>query len=153
MTFYNVFLIASLGAPRNHHALFVETNGESGGGVIFQVTGNIQGGMRFEEKTCTTKPEDSHTFIERSALGWVDIQNLERMRDICAKNPPRKKQFHGPKRIYPGEPLRRCQEWTAETIVFWSTRECSLDHAKVVVKMSTDVDHRIIGDSTGRVPE
>jgi hypothetical protein len=30
--------------------------------------------------------------------------------------PLQKKQFEGPRRLYPGEPIRRCQEWTKEAV-------------------------------------
>ncbi|KAL8296019.1 hypothetical protein RB600_001486 [Gaeumannomyces tritici] len=112
---YNVFLVEYLGAPRNHHALFVETDPESGAGLLLHVTGNIQDGMTFEERE-TKKPEESNTFSGKKSLGWVAIADLDRMRDICASNPPPKKQFDRAKRLYPNEPLRRCQEWTAETV-------------------------------------
>jgi hypothetical protein len=36
--------------------------------------------------------------------------------EICRSIPPPKKQFNGPKRLYPKEPLRRCQEWIDEAV-------------------------------------
>lgn len=104
-----------MGAPRNHHALFVETDPVSGGGILLNVTGNIQNGMQFEERS-TNKPEESVGFVDQSPLGWVAAGDFDRMRSICERNHPPKKQFNGPKRLYPKEPLRRCQEWTNETI-------------------------------------
>ncbi|PMD40206.1 hypothetical protein L207DRAFT_335439 [Hyaloscypha variabilis F] len=112
---YQVFLVESLGAPRNHHAIFVETNVTDGSGYVFQVTGNIQTGMDYEvEQRC--KPEESHTFMSKSSLGWVDAEGYGRINEICSSIPPPKKQFDGPKKIYPSEPLRRCQEWTQEAV-------------------------------------
>jgi len=39
---YNVFLVSYIGAPRNHHALFVETDTDSGGGALLHLKGAIQ---------------------------------------------------------------------------------------------------------------
>ena len=113
---HEVYLVESQGAPRNHHALFVETP-ESGAksGHIFQVTGNIQQGMTFERKTAE-EPELSLTFISKSHLGSVRTVDFSRISEVCRNIPPPKKQFDGPKRLYPTEPLRRCQEWTSEAI-------------------------------------
>jgi hypothetical protein len=61
---YQVFLVESLGAPRNHHALFVETNVTDGSGYVFQVKGDIQRGMDYEAKQ-GCKPEESHTFVSK----------------------------------------------------------------------------------------
>ena len=111
---YNVYKVAYLGAPRNHHALFIETNVD-GSGTIVHVTGDIQNGMRFEQKA-TRRPEDSASFVEKTFLGWVLVENYGYIEDTCRNIPPPKKQFNGPKRLYPKEPLRRCQEWTNEAV-------------------------------------
>ncbi|KAF5127158.1 hypothetical protein E5D57_008086 [Metarhizium anisopliae] len=71
--------------------------------------------MEFEEKS-TNNPETSANFVEISPLGWVAAGDLDRMRHICMSIPPPKKQFNSWKRLYPKEPLRRCQEWTNEAI-------------------------------------
>ncbi|KAM3526954.1 hypothetical protein MY4038_006570 [Beauveria bassiana] len=111
---YNVYLVAYLGAPRNHHAIFVET-GLDGSGLVFHVTGNIQSGMELESNN-GRRPENSASFVEKTYLGWVSADNLRHIGETCSTIPPPKKQFEGPKRLYPKEPLRRCQEWTNETI-------------------------------------
>lgn len=112
---YCIYKVASLGAPRNHNAIFVETDA-SGGGVVFHVTGDIQNGMRFETKAAK-RPEDSVTFVDKTLLGWVTAGNFQYIEGVCRGVPPPLKQFDGPKRLYPKEPLRRCQEWTNETIL------------------------------------
>ncbi|EQL36716.1 hypothetical protein BDFG_01686 [Blastomyces dermatitidis ATCC 26199] len=91
---YAVYRVANLGAPRNHHTIFVETS-EDGPetGCLFHVKGDIQNGMSFEDKTIR-KPD-----------ALISLNML-----------PPKKQFHGPKILYPDEPLRWCQEWTAKVI-------------------------------------
>lgn len=111
---YYVYRVAYLGAPRNHHAIFVETS-DDGSGVIIHVTGDIQNGMKFEQKA-GRRPEESASFVEKSLLGSVIIDNYYYIEEICRNIPPPKKQFNGPKRLYPKEPLRRCQEWTNEAI-------------------------------------
>ncbi|KAJ3474162.1 hypothetical protein NLG97_g9962 [Lecanicillium saksenae] len=111
---YNVFLSVSLGAPRDHHSIFIE-HGKDGYGTVVQVTGNIQTGMTFEVKT-NNRPESLPEFFNKEPLGWVSSEDLNRVRRVCAAIPPPKKQFEGPKRLYPAEPLRRCQEWTKEAI-------------------------------------
>lgn len=112
---YQMFLVESVGAPRNHQAIFVETDPIAGVGDIFHVHGNIQDGMAYEHE-CGRKPEESATFIGKSPLGWVDAAHFGRIGEICGSIPPPKKQFNGPKRLYPTEPLRRCQEWTQEAV-------------------------------------
>ncbi|KAI1129231.1 hypothetical protein F5Y10DRAFT_264392 [Nemania abortiva] len=108
-----VFLVESVGAPRNHHALFVRSNGNDG--HLFQVTGNIQEGMIYESKE-TPAPQLSAEYYGMQQIGWVSSSSLERLDAICRSNPPPEKQFDGPRRTDPRKPLRRCQEWTAETI-------------------------------------
>lgn len=110
-----VYLVATIGAPRNHHALFVETDSVTGRGVVFQVTGNIQNGMQFETENRQC-PEQSIGFVKKSHLGHVAADSLHLVEDTCRANPAPKRQFDGPKRLYPDEPLRRCQEWTKETV-------------------------------------
>lgn len=113
--FHNVYRVADLGAPRDHHALFIETDPETGGGVIMQVTGNIQNGMTFEEKSAQ-RPEISPGFVGKTHLGTVSASKRGLVGEVCRSIPAPKKQFHGPRRIYPDEPLRRCQEWTKEAV-------------------------------------
>lgn len=115
MSYYSVYLVAYLGAPRDHHAIFVETDAETGAGIIIHVKGDIQRGMTFESKR-GNRPEDSNSFVEKTFLGLVSVNNYHHIEEICRTIPPPKKQFDGPRRLYPREPLRRCQEWTNEAI-------------------------------------
>jgi hypothetical protein len=114
MATIKVFLVESLGAPRNHHAIYVEFGPESW--RIFNVTGNIQDGMDFEVRDLSHRVEDDPVFISKTEIGKVSRDKLDHLRQICEANPPPEKQFDGPKRLYKNQPLRRCQEWTAETI-------------------------------------
>ncbi|KAF3900220.1 hypothetical protein GY631_0170 [Trichophyton interdigitale] len=113
---YAVYRVASAGLPRDHHAIFVETseNGEKTG-HLFQVTGNVQIGMSFEQRP-EGQPEASSSFVDKQEIGTVTHANYHRIQAVCEGIPPPRKQFEGSKRLYPKEPVRRCQEWTAEAI-------------------------------------
>ena len=111
-----LYLVESLGTPRNHQALFVLLDSEKSLGQLFHVTGNIQEGMVFESKQTYELPEKSVEYIRQDLLGQVLSSDVEKVVEICKSNPPPAKQFDGPRRIDPKIPLRRCQEWTAETI-------------------------------------
>jgi hypothetical protein len=114
---YNVYLVDYMGMTRNHHGIFVETH-ESGDrtGYLYQVTGNIQTGMIHEHKKAK-QPEMSNSFGGlKQLIGTVTPENYVHIRSVVNSVPPPKKQFNGPKKIYPNEPLRRCQEWTQEAI-------------------------------------
>lgn len=112
---YNVYLISSLGAPRNHHSIFVETDPVTSSGHIFQVVGNIQTGMSFGHRP-EKGPEYWIDFVSKQLIGTVSHVNFPRIQPVVESVEPPRKQFDGPKRLYPTEPLRRCQEWTAEAI-------------------------------------
>ncbi|TIA27791.1 hypothetical protein D6C78_11010 [Aureobasidium pullulans] len=96
---YKVYRISYAGAPRDHHAIFVESKPDQSG-QIFQVAGDIQSGMRYESKPAK-KPEDSATFQAKLFLGSVSIAEYDRIDVECRKVPPPAKQFNGPKRINP----------------------------------------------------
>ena len=112
-----LYLIESLGLPRNHHALFVQLS-DRGNGHQFQVKGSINEGMTYESKPIDS-PEDDAAYISKTQLGWVSTGTGEmcsRIDQICRSIPPPAKQFDGAKRIWPSQRLRRCQEWTLEVI-------------------------------------
>ncbi|KKZ63732.1 hypothetical protein EMCG_01966 [[Emmonsia] crescens] len=71
--------------------------------------------MTFEDKPCK-KPEESASFQSKDFVGKVSAVNFSRIKGICETIPAPKKQFEGPRRLYPQEPIRRCQEWTTEVI-------------------------------------
>ncbi|KAG5290953.1 hypothetical protein I7I50_00866 [Histoplasma capsulatum G186AR] len=111
---FEVYRVAYAGLPRDHHAIFVVTNDDQSG-HLFQVTGNIQNGMTFEDKP-GKKPEESASFQSKVFVGKVSAANFSRVKAICEDIPAPKKQFEGPRRLYPEEPIRRCQEWTTEAL-------------------------------------
>ncbi|KAF1956560.1 hypothetical protein CC80DRAFT_593303 [Byssothecium circinans] len=109
-----VFLIAEPGLPRNHQAIFISTSPD-GSGTLFQVTGNIQDGMVFGHRE-SKAPEESPTFISKEHIGTILKTDFDRVQTVVEEVEPPKKQFDKGKRLYPREPLRRCQEWTAEAV-------------------------------------
>ncbi|KAL2835594.1 hypothetical protein BJY01DRAFT_252506 [Aspergillus pseudoustus] len=111
---YEVYRVVSAGMPRDHHSIFVETS-DDGSGYIFQVVGNIQNGMEYDDKPAE-RPDESATFQGKVYIGKVSVANYPRIKAICTAIPAPKKQFEGPHCLFPGEPLRRCQEWTKEAI-------------------------------------
>lgn len=111
---YNVYRISSIGAPRDHHALFVE-NVREGEGLLLHVTGNIQDGMVFQARP-GERPETSPEYSGKEYLGWVSADSWHRVEEVCLTIPPPAKQFQGEKRLDPRAPLRRCQEWIQEVI-------------------------------------
>jgi hypothetical protein len=111
---YNVYLVAYQGLPRNHHAIFFETENDKSG-FIYQVSGNIREGMQHDHKKAK-RPQDSVTFVSKTYLGITSHADYASVGKICNTIEPPKKQFIGGKRLYPNEPIRRCQEWTKEAI-------------------------------------
>lgn len=110
----DVYQVIFVGLPRNHHAVFVETQ-EDESGMLYQVTGNVQEGMNFAFER-SNKPAKSATFDSNSLMGKLAREDLDRFEEVCRGVPPPKKQFDRAHRLSPQEPLRRCQEWTTEAI-------------------------------------
>ena len=52
----------------------------------------------------------------KKTLGIITTDNYSRIFAACEAVAPPKKQFDGPRHLYPAEPLRRCQEWTREAV-------------------------------------
>lgn len=71
--------------------------------------------MVFEEKDLKF-PDFSYSYENMMLLGAVDKADIDQFRQVCLSIPPPKKQFEGPKRLYPKEALRHCQQWVAEAI-------------------------------------
>lgn len=120
---YEVYLGVYEGAPRDHHAIWIRTEDplalpESAiapAGMRVQVTGNIQTGMTFEVKS-DVDPTVCLDGKAKHKIGKIESCDLERLIQTCQTLPPPAKQYDGPKRINPGIPLYRCQEWTAEAV-------------------------------------
>lgn len=115
MSLYTVFRIQEYGEPRNHHALWVQT--AEARGVAFHVIGPVNNGaMQYETKPTYIHPSKSMTFVSMQALGRVASHDLPRMDELCRGNGAPIMQMRDGERLYPDVPLRRCQEWTAETV-------------------------------------
>ncbi|CZR39293.1 uncharacterized protein FPRO_05514 [Fusarium proliferatum ET1] len=115
MSYLSVYLVEYTGGQRNHHAIFVK-NAQNEAGTLIHVTGDIQRGCTLEIRQTSKSPRLSATFETWSQIGVIAANDMPRVQAICEANPPPEKQFNGPKRINPRKPLRRCQEWTRETI-------------------------------------
>lgn len=102
---YQVYLTIETDIPLDHHALFVETH-EAG----------AQTGHVYNEQETTEEPEKSPVFADKKLIGTVSHADYPRFLAVCQTIPVPKKQFDGAKRLYPKEPLRRCQEWAKEAI-------------------------------------
>jgi hypothetical protein len=111
---YKVYQVSSLGTSLDHQALFVETNTD-GSGHVYQVVGDIQNGMSYGHRI-STRPEEEVIHIGKQYVGTVSIADFTRVEFVVNTVPRPKKQFDGPKRVNPQEPLRRCGEWTKEAI-------------------------------------
>ncbi|CAJ2512769.1 Uu.00g008880.m01.CDS01 [Anthostomella pinea] len=112
---YKLYLAVSFGmGPQDHHSILIETDevGAIGNAHIYQVKGNIQAGMTYDHRPA--REDDIN--LGQTLLGLVSAFNFERVDQICREIPVPKKQFNGHKRLYPREPLRRCQEWTKEAL-------------------------------------
>ena len=111
------YLVSSIGAPRDHQALFLLIDQAKGEGRLWHVTGNIQEGMKFESRDPEI-PSSNPEFVGKEQIGWVyDTQeDICKIDEICQGNPPPEKQFDGPRRLDKTKKLRRCQEWVAETV-------------------------------------
>jgi hypothetical protein len=104
----------SFGAPRDHIALFIETNPHDHTGYIVQATGTIAQVMSFRHKE--VKLEDLTSALSKTCIGTVARADCPRVQAGVDKNLPPAKQFNGAKRIDPSKSLRRCGEWKERAI-------------------------------------
>lgn len=115
-TTYPVYLLSEIGAPRDHHSLFVLTSPSTQTGFKYQVSGNIQIGMFFNHKT--SSPSQDIEVLSQELIGQVskEIYDSGRWRELIESVEAPGKQFDGPKRLVRIGEVRRCQEWTREVI-------------------------------------
>ncbi|KAK4235102.1 hypothetical protein C8A03DRAFT_18100 [Achaetomium macrosporum] len=113
---YNVYLAESLGGGKSdHHAILVERDVPAKTGeprFLYQVKGSIAQGMTYEFRGA----REDDFMLGKTLLGSVDADNFNCIDRICSSVPPPKKQFHGPKRLYPREKLYKCQAWTRDAL-------------------------------------
>ncbi|KAI0108712.1 hypothetical protein GGR51DRAFT_559025 [Nemania sp. FL0031] len=147
---FAIFLIEyDLGDTRNHHAIFVRSDGQAG--YIFHVKGNIHDGMIYEMKKIRP-PHTYRTFVGKHQIGWVSSFNMGRLDSICRSNPPPEKQYHGNRRLNPRRPLRRCQEWTAETIGRLEEQGVLIDLGTLAVHSNSGGDPKLLVGKSWRQP-
>jgi len=79
---------------------------------LYQVKGSIAQGMTYEFREA--RPEDS--YLGKTLLGTVDADDFNCIDRVCLSTPAPKKQFNGPKRLYPREKLYKCQAWTRDVL-------------------------------------
>ncbi|KAL2126617.1 hypothetical protein VTI74DRAFT_529 [Chaetomium olivicolor] len=114
---YNVYLAESLGGGwPDHHAILVEAaNADSNVNklrFLYQVKGSIAQGMTYEFREAR---EDDY-MLGKTLVGAVDADDFNCIGRICSALSPPKKQFDGPKRLYPKERLYKCQAWTRDAL-------------------------------------
>lgn len=137
-----VYLVEYLGLPRNHHALFIRLDEDTEEGELYHVAGNVQKGMHFEHKVAK-KPQDSGSYVGHHYLGFISSSDRQFFKQICQSNPPPAKQFNGSKKINPRQPLRRCQEWTAETIAMLQSHGVLVSEGSVVNTAQPGSSHSV----------
>lgn len=120
---YQVYLAESLGGGNSdHHALLVElclpcNLGETKSSdqpirFLYQVKGSIAQGMTYEFR----EAREEDFCLGKTLLGMVDADDFNCIDRVCSSLPPPKKQFHGPKRLFPREKLYKCQAWTRDAL-------------------------------------
>ncbi|KAH8907471.1 hypothetical protein BR93DRAFT_967375 [Coniochaeta sp. PMI_546] len=114
LTHYPVYLTTYWSPRDDHHAIYVDTNTESGG-YLFHVEGSLQTGMAFvAKKAC-------HPFISATGepvrhIGWVSHHKFVDIGRVCETVPPPCKQYELSKRLVPRHAIRHCQHWAGEAI-------------------------------------
>lgn len=109
-----VFTTESIGAQRNHIAIYIETNPSEDRGWLHHVTGTILNGMDYTPRQ-TPNPEvlPEHVPDSKKQIGTIEEEDLGRFREECclAVLPPRAQVTLKGTRLYPDTPLYRCIEW------------------------------------------
>ncbi len=114
---YVVYKVYFDGAPHNHVALFVETNGHGRGGILYHVRGAIEvHGMYFARTPCDRPSHQFHSFLRQEPVGVVREENMDMLEYSCESVPPPQRQYdcNGP--IEPRRPRRRCSHWLDELL-------------------------------------
>ncbi|KAI1839152.1 hypothetical protein DTO013E5_568 [Penicillium roqueforti] len=87
-----VFTTESIGAQRNHIAIYIETDPSEDRGWLHHVTGTILNGMDYTPRP-TPNPEvlPEHVPDSKKEIGTIEEADLERFREECclAVPPPR----------------------------------------------------------------
>lgn len=109
-----VFTTESIGATRNHIAIYIETNPAEDAGWLHHVTGTILNGMDYTPReTCNPVQLPEHVPDSMKQVATIAEEDLERFREECcmAVLPPRAQVTLRGARLYPDTPLYRCRDW------------------------------------------
>jgi hypothetical protein len=109
-----VFTTESIGAQRNHIAIYIETEPSENRGWLHHVTGTILNGMDYTPRQ-TPSPEMLAEYVpdSKKLIATIEEGDLERFREECcmAVLPPRAQVTLKGTRLYPDTPLYRCGDW------------------------------------------
>ncbi|CAG7922317.1 unnamed protein product [Penicillium olsonii] len=109
-----VYTTESIGAPRNHIAIYIETAPDEDAGWLYHVTGTILNGMDYTPRE-TPNPAHLPEYVPSSMkqLATIEEDNLDKfVKEVClAVPPPRAQVTLRGARLYPGTPLYRCGDW------------------------------------------
>ncbi|KAF2215095.1 hypothetical protein CERZMDRAFT_82168 [Cercospora zeae-maydis SCOH1-5] len=113
---YNVYTIERLDLSSPKHAvIFVETEKDAGG-LIFEVTGSILHGTKYE-KTASGRPDKSASFVPGSQrlIGSLEKSKLAAFESACAAVPVPGAQVQVNSTSTDHlKPIQRCGEWVEE---------------------------------------
>lgn len=111
---FKVYTTESIGAPRNHIAIYIETAPSEDAGALHHVTGTILNGMDYTPRP-TPNPEHlpEHMPSSMKLIATIEEEDLEKFREeVClAVPPPRAQVTLRGARLYPDTPLYRCRDW------------------------------------------
>jgi hypothetical protein len=109
-----VFTTESIGATRNHIAIYIETAPAEDEGWLHHVTGTILNGMEYTPRP-TPNPVQlpEHVPSSMMQIAIIEDEDLDKFREECclAVPPPRAQVTLNGTRLYPGTPLYRCGDW------------------------------------------
>ena len=121
---YNVYKAKYWVNPtRNHHTIFIEVPG-SDYGVIIQVYGEVQQGMKYDIQK-EVKPENGTNYLGKELVGKLPGARLMKFLEVCESVPPPYKQLDDMcVKIYPERPFYRSAEWIEDVIRKLKERGC-----------------------------
>ncbi|KAJ5120853.1 uncharacterized protein N7515_010241 [Penicillium bovifimosum] len=109
-----VYTTESIGAQRNHIAIYIETEPSENRGWLHHVTGTILNGMDYTPRQ-TPDPEMLAEYVpdSKKLIATIEESDLDRFREECcmAVLPPRAQVTLKGTRLYPDTPLYRCGDW------------------------------------------
>ncbi|KAJ5873811.1 uncharacterized protein N7529_002241 [Penicillium soppii] len=109
-----VYRTESIGATRNHIAIYIETAPTEDAGWLHHVTGTILNGMDYTPRE-TPNPVHlpEHVPSSMKQIATIEEEDLERFREECclAVPPPQAQVTLRGTQLYPDTPLYRCGDW------------------------------------------